>query len=68
MEDFDDFDESSLDLDGDGDDAMEMCLFFDDDDKASKKKSSGKNSGCCVIFFVLVSPAILVWHIASYFA
>lgn len=31
-----DFDESPLDLDSDGDDAMEMCLFFDDDNKKKK--------------------------------
>ena len=34
----DDFD-NPLDLDGDGDDIVEMCLFFDEDGK--KKSSSG---------------------------
>ena len=38
MDDFDDFD-SPLDLDGDGDDAVEMCLFFDED---GKKKGTGR--------------------------
>ena len=45
----DDFDESPLDLDGDGDDAMEMCLFFDDDDKKNKASKPPGNSGCCVV-------------------
>ena len=54
MEDFDDFDESPLDLDGDGDDAMEMCLFFDDDKKKKARKPPG-NSGCCVVLLAIGS-------------
>ncbi len=42
MDDFDDFD-SPLDLDGDGDDAIEMYLFFDGDGK--KKGSSNQPPG-----------------------
>jgi hypothetical protein len=39
MDDFDDFD-SRLDLDGDGDDAMEMCLFFDEDGNGGQGKKT----------------------------
>ncbi|MDA3832866.1 MAG: hypothetical protein PF495_05670 [Spirochaetales bacterium] len=50
----DGFDDNSLDLDGDGDDAIEMCLFFDEDGKnkqgGSKPPSS---SGCCVVLVAL---------------
>lgn len=62
----DDFD-SPLDLDGDGDDAVEMCLFFDDD---HKKKGHGhkspSNSGCC-IFLLATSLSILTigWGITN---
>ena len=58
-----DFNESPLDLDGDGDDAMEMCLFFDDDDKKKGRKPPS-NSGCCVAFLVIGSSlAGAVWGI-----
>ena len=61
MEDFDDFDESPLDLNGDGDDAMEMCLFFDEDGKQGKQGGSKppNNSGCCVVFLVLSSSLMI---------
>ena len=61
-----DFDENPLDLDGDGDDAMEMCLFFDDDDKKSKKGGSKPpgNSGCCVVLLAIGSSlAGTMWGI-----
>ena len=64
-----DFDDSPLDLDGDGDDAMEMCLFFDDDDKKSKKCGSKPpgNNGCCVVLLAIGSSlAGAMWSI-SYF-
>ena len=58
-----DFDDSPLDLDGDGDDAMEMCLFFDDD-KKSKGSKPPSNSGCCVVFLAIGSPlAGVMWGI-----
>lgn len=47
MDDFEDYD-SPLDLDGDGDDAIEMCLFFDDDKKKGMGGQQNDNSGCCV--------------------
>ena len=50
MEDFDDFNDSPRNLDGDG--AIEMCLFFHEDEKNKTKKPPG-NSGCCVAFLVL---------------
>ena len=59
-----DFDESPLDLDGDGDDAMEMCLFFDDDDKENKKRKPPSNSGCCVVLLAVGSSiAGAMWGI-----
>ena len=63
-----DFDDSPLDLDGDGDDAMEMCLFFDDDDKSKKGGSKPPgNSGCCVVLLVIGSSlAGAMWGI-NYF-
>ena len=63
-----DFDENPLDLDGDGDDAMEMSLFFDDDKKSKKGGSKPPgNSGCCVIFLAIGSSlAGAMWGI-SYF-
>ncbi len=69
MEDFDDFDESPLDLNGDGDDAMEMCLFFDEDGKQGKQGGSKPpgNSGCCVVLLVIGSSlAGAMWGI-NYF-
>ena len=68
MDDFDDFDNNPLDLDGDGDDAMEMCLFFDEDGKSKKGGSKPpSNSGCCVVFLAIGSSlAGAVWGI-SYF-
>jgi hypothetical protein len=48
----DDFD-SHLDLDGDGDDAIEMCLFFDEDGKKKGGNHQSGNSGCCVILLIL---------------
>lgn len=48
-----DFDESPLDLDGDGDDAMEMCLFFDDDGKSKKGNKPPSSSGCCFILLAM---------------
>ncbi len=57
-----DFDENPLDLDGDGDDAMEMCLFFDDDDKKNKRRKPPGNSGCCVVLLALGSSiAGTIW-------
>ena len=63
-----DFDENPLDLDGDGDDTMEMCLFFDDDKKSKKGGSKPPgNSGCCVVFLAIgTSLAGAMWGI-SYF-
>ncbi len=55
MEDF----ESPLDLDGDGDDAMEMSILFDDD---KDEKRLGQGSGCCVILVGLTgSLAVVAW-------
>jgi len=62
MDDFDDFD-SPLDLDGDGDDAIEMCLFFDED---GKKKGGGNqpsgNGGCCVVLLAFGSAVSAVTY------
>ncbi|MBW1792104.1 MAG: hypothetical protein JRJ14_07570 [Deltaproteobacteria bacterium] len=55
FEDFENFDENPLDLDGDGDDAMEMCLFFDDDDKKNKGSKPPGSSGCCVVLLAIGS-------------
>ena len=66
MEDFDEVEESPLDLDGDGDDAMEMCLFFDDDDKKKKRRKPPGNSGCCVVFLILTSSLIFMgWGVTQ---
>ena len=47
--------EYTLDLlDGDGDDAMEMCLFFDDD-KKNKIRKPPSNSVCCVVLLAIGS-------------
>lgn len=66
MDDFDDF----LDIDGDGDDAVEMCLFFDED---SKKKGNGLppsgSSGCCVVFLILgAEMSMMAWGISKIFS
>ena len=59
-----DFDDSPLDLDGDGDDAMEMCLFFDDDDKKNKRRKPSGNSGCSVVLLAIGSSlAGTMWGI-----
>lgn len=59
-----DFDESPLDLDGDGDDAIEMCLFFDEDEKSKKGATPPSKSGCCIVFLVIGSSlAGAVWGI-----
>jgi hypothetical protein len=59
MEDFD----SPLDLDGDGDDTIEMCLFFDED---GKKKGGGNhpsgNGGCCVVLLAFGSAVSAVTY------
>ena len=62
----DDFD-SPLDFDGDGDDAVEMSLFFDEN---GKKKSHGSqppsNSGCCVVLLALGGVAsTMIWSITE---
>ncbi len=54
MDNFDDFDNPLDILDDDGDDAVEMCLFFDED---GKSKGGGNqpsnNSGCSIGLLVL---------------
>lgn len=62
-----DFDESPLDiLDGDGDDAMEMCLFFDDDGKKKKVNKPPGNSGCCVVLLAIGSSlAVAMWSVVE---
>ena len=53
MEDFDEPD-NPLDIDGDGDEAIDMCLFFDKDteEKTDSVQRTGK-TGCCVILLFL---------------
>jgi len=65
-----DFDKSPLDLDGDGDDAVEMCLFFDEDEKNKQGGSKPpSNSGCCVMFLAVgVSIGATVWGITHFLA
>ena len=63
----DDFD-SPLDLDGDGDDAMEVCLFFDEE---GKKKGGGNhpsgNSGCCAVLLALGGAVSAVtWGVTNF--
>ena len=63
-----DFEESPLDLDGDGDDAMEMCLFLDDDDKKGKQGGSKPpgNSGCCVVLLTIGSSMMIAgWCVSQ---
>lgn len=66
MDDFNDFD-SPLHLDGDGDDAVEMCLFFDEDGK--RKGNSNQphsNSGCCVVLLAFGGvAATMIWSITE---
>lgn len=65
MDDFEDFD-NPLDLDGDGDDAMEMCLFFDDEDKGGQGKKIPQGSGCCVVLLMFGGAAsTMVWGISK---
>ena len=60
----DNFDDNPLDLDGDGDDAMEMCLFFDDDAKKNKKRKPPSNSGCCIVLLAIGSSiAGAIWGV-----
>jgi hypothetical protein len=58
----DDF-ENPLDLDGDGDDAIEMCLLFDED---GKKEGGGHqpagNGGCCIILLAFGSAVSAVTY------
>ncbi len=61
----DDFD-SPLDLDGDGDDAIEMCLFFDEDGKKRGGGNQQPGSGCGVALLLFSgSVASLIWGIAE---
>ena len=53
----DDFD-SPMDLDGDGDDAIEMCLFFDDDKKKGSESKPSGSGGCLTMILILFTPAI----------
>jgi len=56
-----DFDESPLDLDGDGDDAVEMSLFFNNDEKNKKSGDNPPdNSGCCLVLLGLGSSLLLM--------
>ena len=60
----DNFEDNPLDLDGDGDDAMEMCLFFDDDAKKNKKRKPPSNSGCCIVLLAIGSSiAGAIWGV-----
>ena len=65
-----DFGESPLDLDGDGDDAIEMCMFFDEDGKSKQGGSKPPgNSGCCVVFLALgASIGMTVWSVTRFLA
>lgn len=65
-----DFDESPLDLDGDGDDAVEMSLFFNNDEKNKKSGDSPPdNSGCCLVLLGLGSSLLLTgWGVAKLIA
>ncbi len=59
----DDFD-SPLDLDGDGDDTVEMCLFFDNDGKKKGAHQPTGNSDCCVLLLMLGGAAsTMVWGV-----
>lgn len=66
----DDFNESPLDLDGDGDDAIEMCLFFDEDGKSKQTGSKPpSSSGCCVVFLVVwASIGMAAWGVTHFLA
>lgn len=68
MDDFDNFDKP-LDLNGDGDDAMEMGLFFDDDKKGGDEKRTPQGSGCCVTLMMFGTAAsTLAWGITRVFS
>ncbi len=61
----DDFD-SPLDLDGDGDDAVEMCLFFDEDGKKKGGGNQQPGSGCCVALLLFGGTVVsMVWGIVE---
>lgn len=65
MDDFEDFD-SPLDLDGDGDDAMEMCLFFDDEKQSGQGRKTPQGSGCCLALLMFGSAAsTMAWGITK---
>ena len=56
-----------LDPAGEGDDAIEMCLFFDEN---GKKKCSGSqlpsSSGCCMVFWAVgASIGRIVWGVQN---
>ncbi len=68
MDDFNDFD-NSLDLDGDGDDAIEMCLFFNEDEKGGRGKKTPQGSGCCVaLLFFCSAVSTMSWGITKIFS
>ena len=68
MDDFDNFDSSPLDLDGD--DAVETCLLFDEDGKNKQTNSKPPSySGCCVVFLaVWVSIGMAIWSVTHFLA
>ena len=56
-------------LDGDGDDALEMSLFFDEDEEGEGKKPDASNSGCCVILlFAGAGIFTSIWGVSKFIA
>ena len=61
----DDFD-SPLDLDDDGDDAIEMCLLFAGDKKKGTGGSPQGSGGCCIVLLFLGSSFVTVgWSVVG---
>lgn len=68
MDEFDDVD-SPLDLDGDGDDAMEMGLFFDDEERGGQGKKTPLARGCCIALLMFGGTAsTMAWGITKIFS
>jgi len=68
MDEFEDVD-SHLDLDGDGDDAMEMGLFFDDEKRGGQCKKTPQTRGCCIALLMFgVTASTMAWGITKIFS
>lgn len=60
-----DFDDNPLDI-LDGNDALEMALFFDKDEEGKSRKPGDNNSGCSVVLvFAAAAISTAIWGLGQ---